>query len=110
MISLMVYLNPKAGRERDLESAVRDKWLAAMSEQPGFVSAAVFTPYSDEALAKVDAVKPQSAYEVIALWRTEGERQAWVARPMHDEVFSQVLDASESVTYTLQTVEHSLNL
>ena len=110
MISLHVYLTPKAGNEQGLESAVRDKWMAAMAEQPGFLSGAMVKPYSDEELAKLEAAKPESAYEVVSFWQSERERAEWVARPVHDQVFSQVLDAAESVSYTLQTVEHSWNL
>ena len=110
MISLHVYLTPKAGKDQELESAVRDKWMAAMAEQPGFLRAATVKPLSDDELAKLEAIKPESTYEVVSLWRSESERQAWVARPIHDQVFSHVLEAAESVTYTVQTVDHSWNL
>ena len=110
MISLHVYLTPKNGQETALESAIRDKWMPAMAEQPGFVSAAVVEPFSDEKLAELEAVKPESAFECVAFWQSESERLAWVARPIHDQVFSQVVDASDSVTYTLQTVKESWGL
>lgn len=38
MVSLHVYLIPKKGRELELDSAVRDGWIPAMSEQPGFLA------------------------------------------------------------------------
>ena len=110
MISLHVYLTPKESNEKGLESAIRDKWIAAMAEQPGFVSAAMFTPFPDKGLATLEALKPHITYEVVSFWRSERERQAWVARPIHDEVFSQVEDEADSITYALQTVEHSWNL
>jgi hypothetical protein len=110
MISLHVYLTPEAGKEQALKSAIIDKWIAAMSEQPGFLSAAFVSPFSDEDLAELEATKPQTAYEAISFWRSEGERRTWAGLPVHDEVFSQVLEASDTVTYTLQTVEHSWNL
>jgi heme-degrading monooxygenase HmoA len=110
MISLHVYLTPKAGRERELDAAVRDEWLAAMSEQPGFLSAAVAKPFSDEELDGLGALKPGHALEAISFWRSEGDRLAWVARPIHDQVFAKVIEASESVTYTLQTVEQGWGL
>ena len=107
MISLHVYLSPKSGMEKEFESAVRDKWLAAMAEQPGFLSGALLTPFPDAQLKELEASKPQSQYEAVAFWRSEDERLRWVARPIHDQVFSQVLDASEGVSYTLQTAEQS---
>ena len=110
MISLHVYLMPKAGKERELDSAVRDEWLAAMSEQPGFLSAAVLRPFSDGELDSLGALIPGHAIEAISFWRSEGERLEWVARPIHDQVFASVIEASDSVTYTLQTVERSWNL
>ena len=110
MISLNVYLTPKAGREQDLEVAIRDGWIRAMSEQPGFLRAATIKPFPDDELAKVGAITPQSAYEVVAYWRSESERAAWVQRPVHDEVFARVVEACESVSYTLYTVEQSWNL
>ena len=110
MISLHVYLTPKNGNEKVLEASVRDKWMAAMAKQPGFLSGAMIKPYSDQELEKLSAAKPCSPYEVVSFWKSEKERLEWVARPIHDQVFSQVLDAAESVSYTLQTVEDSWNL
>ena len=109
MISLHVYLTPKEGNKKALESAIRDKWIAAMAEQPGFASAAMVTPFPDEEFTKLEAFKPQT-YEVVSFWRSESERKAWVARPVHDQVWSQVESAADSITYALQTVVHSWNL
>ena len=110
MITLHVYLSPMAGKERELEAAVRDQWLAAMSEQPGFLRAAVLKPFAGDDLARLEAVTPASAIEVVAFWRSERDRLAWVARPLHDQVFSTVLELASSVSYTLQTVTHGWNV
>ena len=110
MISLHVYLTPAPGKEAELDSAVSDAWMPAMAEQPGFVSAAVLAPFSGDALAALGASVPEHAVEVVAFWTSEEERLAWVARPIHDQVFQEVLDAAESVSFTLQTAEHSWNL
>lgn len=110
MISLHVYLTPKPGREKDLADAICNKWLVAMSEQPGFLSAGLLEPFPDDELAKLGASTPETTYEVISLWQSEEERLAWVARPIHDEVFAGVIDASETVKYTLQTIKRSWNL
>ena len=110
MISLNVYLTPKAGKASELEAAVRAGWMGAMVEQPGFLSAALLKPFGDEELAELQAVKPTGAFELVAFWRSEEARAAWVARPIHDDVFRPVIAASESVSYTVQTVEHSWNL
>ena len=45
MISLHVYLKPKSGMEKTLESAIKDRWIDAMQIQDGFISAATVTPY-----------------------------------------------------------------
>ena len=110
MISLNVYLTPKTGKTKELESAIRDRWIEAMAEQPGFLSAAVVKPFPDDELAALEATKPQSAYEVVSYWNSEAERVAWTQRPIHNEVWAHVVNATESITYTLQTVEQSWNL
>ncbi len=110
MISLNVYFTPKPGKDGDLESAIRDKWVAAMSEQPGFLRAAILKPFPEDDLARLQAIKPQSALEVVAFWRSEDERAAWVARPIHNQVFLPLLELSDRVTYTVQTVEHAWEL
>ena len=110
MISLHVYMNAKAGRERDLESQIKDKWLTAMAAQPGCVSAAILTPFSDDALAKLEAAKPDTNLEIVSFWRSEEERLEWVARPIHDEVFLPLLDMAEDLSFTLQIVTGNWNL
>jgi heme-degrading monooxygenase HmoA len=84
--------------------------MAAMTDQPGFISAAVLKPFAEGELAKLEATVPRHHVEVVAFWRSEEERLAWVARPIHDEVFNQVTAAADSVTYTLQTAKESWNL
>ncbi len=110
MISLHVYLTPKTGREKDLDSAVREGWLPAMSEQPGFLAAAVVSPYDDTELEALGAVRPAPTLEAVSFWRTEAARLEWVARPIHDEVFVKVIDTAEGVSHTLQNVEGSWGL
>ena len=56
MISLHVYLTPKFGKDQDLESSIRDKWLTAMSVQPGFVSAVVLKPFPSHQLVALGAI------------------------------------------------------
>lgn len=110
MISLHIYLTPKAGKEKEMEVAIRDSWIAAMSEQPGFLRAAILRPFSDDALAKLEAAKPLHTFEVVSLWQSEKLRLAWVARPIHDKVFVPVTELAENLSFTLQTVEHDWNL
>ena len=110
MISLHVYMTPKAGKDGELEEGIRDKWMAAMSEQPGFLRAALLKPFSDDELDKLRAARPQSTFETVAFWRTEEERLAWVARPIHDQVFNPLLELVDDVSYTLQTVQHDWDL
>ena len=110
MISLHVYMNPKSGREGELDSQIKDRWLSAMADQPGFVSAAILTPFSDDALDQLQAAKPNTALEIVSFWESEEKRLEWVARPIHDEVFLPLLDMAEDVSHTLQTVTGDWNL
>ena len=110
MISLHVYMTPNANKEGELEAGICDKWIAAMSKQPGFLRAALLKPFPDDELDKLQAAKPATTFETVAFWRTEEERQAWVARPIHDQVFDPLLKLADEVSYTLQTVEHDWNL
>ena len=110
MISLHVYMTPKAGKNSELEAGIRDKWMAEMSEQPGFLRAALLKSFPDDELDRLQASKPARTFETVAFWRTEEERQAWVARPIHDQVFKPLLELADDVSYTLQTVEHDWNL
>ena len=101
MISLNVYLTAKDGQEAALETAIKDVWIAAMTEQPGFLRATLNTPFSDEDLAALEANKPSFAYEMVSYWRTEQERVDWVARDIHQEVWPQVIEHCADVSYTL---------
>lgn len=104
MISLHVYLTPRPGKDSELETSIRDTWLAAMAEQPGFVSAAMLRPLPEVDLKKLGANRPLHVYEVVAFWRSEQERLAWVARPIHDRVFKPVVELSATVSFVVQTV------
>ena len=110
MISLHVYLNPAAGKEAELDSAISDAWMTAMADQPGFIGGAVLKPFSDDALAALQASVPEHAIEVVSFWDSEEERLAWVARPIHDEVFEKVLAAADGVSHTLQNAHDNWNV
>ena len=105
MITLHVYLSPKPGSEGDLVSATLEKWLPAMSDQPGFVNCALIKPLPEPELSAMEAGSPPAPFEVVAFWQSEQERKEWAARPIHDEVFTPVLDAADSVSWTVQSVE-----
>jgi hypothetical protein len=87
-----------------MEAVIRDKWIAAMSEQPGFLRAAILKPFSDAELSKLKASKPLHTFEVVSFWRSEKLRLEWVARPIHDQVFLPLVALADSVNFTLQTV------
>ena len=70
------------------------------------MSSKVMKP-SDIELKKIDAKIPDHDLEVVAFWVSEQERLEWVARPIHDQVFNQVLSSTEKVSYTLQRVENN---
>ncbi len=101
MISLNVYLTAKEGQEAALETAIKDVWISAMTQQPGFLRATLNTPFSDDDLAALEASKPPFGYEMVSIWRTEQERVDWVARDIHQEVWPQVIEHCTDVSYTL---------
>ena len=110
MISLHVYMNPKSGREGELESQIKDRWLSAMADQPGFVSAAILTPFPDDALDQLQAKKPETTLEIVSFWESEEKRLEWVVRPIHDDVFMPILEMADDISHTLQTVTDNWNI
>ncbi|MBM3933161.1 MAG: hypothetical protein FJ319_02475 [SAR202 cluster bacterium] len=110
MITLHLQFVPKHGKEKELKAAIIDKWMDAMAKQPGFITAIMLTPYKEEELKKLNVPVPKHSFEVISVWKSEEERAAWAARPIHKEVFTQVLDVTETRIGSLQNVLHSWNL
>ena len=110
MVSLHQYHVPKEGKETELEMIVKGKLLRAMSEQPGFLSAARLKPYPAEQLEEMGAMKPAHAYETITFWRSEEERATWAGSDLHMEIISELLQTTASASYTVQTVEWSQDL
>ena len=107
MISLHVYLTPKNGLEKSLESGIAEQWIAAMAKQPGFLKAVILKPFPGSKIKKVGGALPKHVFEVVSYWNSEEERLDWVARPIHDQVFNPLIELSEKVIFTLQTVEHT---
>ncbi len=110
MITLHVYMTAKPGRESALETGIRDSWIAAMSEQPGFLHAALLKPFADAALDALGGMKPSHTFEVVSYWESEEKRLEWVARPIHDEVFEPLFEHVAEVKHTLAHVAHSWEL
>jgi heme-degrading monooxygenase HmoA len=98
MITLHVYLTPKAGDAEALRAAINDPWISTMSEQPGFVQAAMLTPFDDDSSEDI---------EVVSYWESEELRLEWVARPIHDEVFAGIMELAESFSPTVKTVSNT---
>lgn len=101
MITLHVYLTPVPGKDEALQAAIRDPWISTMSEQPGFVQAAMLTPFGDG---------ESNDIEVVSYWESEGLRLEWVARPVHDQVFEPIMELAESVSPIVKTVSHNWNV
>ena len=110
MISLDVYFNAKDGNDAELERVIVDVWMEAMKQQPGFISASLMTPLPQEALDAMGAVKPPFSHEALSFWESEEQRQAWVARDIHQEVWPQVEAAAEVIVYTVSNCDESWNL
>jgi len=58
MIALDVYFNAKDGNVAELERIIVDVWMEAMRQQPGFVSASLMTPFPQEDLESMGAIRP----------------------------------------------------
>ncbi len=101
MITLHVYLTPKDGKGEALRAAINDPWISTMAKQPGFVQAAMLTPFDDDSSEDI---------EVVSYWESEELRLEWVARPIHDEVFAAIMENAETVSPTVQTVNNSWNV
>lgn len=101
MITLHVYLTPISGQAETLQAAIQDPWISTMSEQPGFVQAAMLTPFDDDDSGDI---------EVVSYWESEELRLEWVARPIHDEVFAPIMEHAETVSPTVKTVSQTWNV
>ena len=101
MITLHVYLIPKAGKADALRATINDTWISTMSEQPGFVQAAMLTPFGDDSSEDI---------ELVSYWESEELRLEWVARPIHDEVFAAIMENAETVSPTVKTVSSKWNV
>ncbi|MDA1280130.1 MAG: antibiotic biosynthesis monooxygenase [Chloroflexi bacterium] len=103
MITLHVYLSPKSGKSDALRAAVQDPWISTMSEQPGFVQAAMLTPFGENATESDDI-------EVVSYWESEELRLEWVARPIHDQVFASIMELAETISPIVKTVSADWNV
>ncbi len=101
MITLHVYLTPKSGQSEALQAAIREPWISTMSEQPGFVQAAMLTPFEAEGSEDI---------EVVSYWESEELRLEWVARPIHDQVFASIMELAETISPTVKTVSQTWNV
>ncbi len=101
MITLHVYLTPKSGKTDALPAAINNPWISMMSEQPGFVQAAMLTPFNDDSSEDI---------EVVSYWESEELRLEWVARPIHDQVFAGIMENAERVSPTVKTVSNKWNV
>ena len=93
MITLNMRLTAKPEREAELTSAIRDKWMEAMSRQPGFIRGVMLKPYEGELAAKVGLTEQDFTFEVVSFWESEEQRAAWAASDIHAEVIAYVNDA-----------------
>jgi heme-degrading monooxygenase HmoA len=101
LITLHVYLTPKSGKGEALRAAINDPWISTMAQQPGFVQAAMLTPFGDDASEDI---------EVVSYWESEELRLEWVARPIHDEVFGPIMENAETISPTVKTVSNTWNV
>ena len=92
MITLNMRLTAKPGREVELASAIRDRWMKAMTRQPGFIRGVMLKPYEGEMAATVGLPEQEFTFEVVSFWESEEQRAAWAASDIHAEVIAYVND------------------
>ena len=93
MITLNMRLTAEPGREDELDSAIRDRWMKAMARQPGFIRGVMLRPYEGEMAANVGLPEQEFTFEVVSFWESEEQRAAWAASDIHAEVIAYVNDA-----------------
>ncbi len=93
MITLNMRLTAKQGREAELSSAIQDKWMKAMSQQPGFIRGVMLKPYEGEDAANIGLPEQDFSFEVVSFWESEEQRAAWAGSDIHAEVIAYVNDA-----------------
>ncbi len=93
MITLNMRLTAKPGGEAELASAIRDRWMKAMAQQPGFIRGVMLKPYEGETAAKVGLPEQDFTFEVVSFWESEEQRAAWAGSAIHAEVIAYVNDA-----------------
>jgi len=83
MVQLHVRLTPKAGRKADLEQVYRTRFLPAIAQQDGFLGSLLLRPTPHRTPASEE-------YELVIFFRTEAERQRWVATDLHEKAWGAV--------------------
>ena len=107
MITLHVNLTAKEGRRDELEVAIREKWLPAMSEQPGFIRCAMLTPTSNDEFAEAGGTELQHDFDAVAFWETVEDLLTWAKSEVHAEATSPMVEAAANITSTTQDVVRS---
>ena len=108
MITLNMRLTAKPGREAELSSAIRDRWMEAMAWQPGFIRGVMLKPYEGELAAGIGLPEQDFTFEVVSFWESEEQRAAWAASDIHAEVIAYVNDAilpetgKQAVMFTIE--------
>lgn len=104
MICLQIQFSPEQGQADKLEEAIRQRFLPAMSRQPGFVRAYLTGPCSPDVLAAVGAKSPSFQFQVTALWDSEEERKVWATQDIHQEVWGEASGLCNQVSALLLDV------
>ena len=108
MITLNMRLTANPGREDELLSAIRDKWMPEMARQSGFIDGVMLKPYEGAMALALGLPEQQFTYEVISFWESEEQRAAWAASDIHAEVISYVNDSvlpetgKQAVLFTIE--------
>ena len=110
MIALHVTLTAKAGKKAELETAISEKWLPTMAEQPGFLRSALLKPVYEEEFARICGTTAEHEFEVVAFWESTKHVLSWAKSEVHDDAFAPVLKAGDTFVSALGSVARTLRM
>ena len=93
MIELHIYLEAKTEKDKMLEDIFKGKFLPAVSSMEGFISASMIK--SESALYE---------YTIRLSFESEDLRLNWVASKEHQEVFPQIVNSCQTVSWNIFSV------
>jgi antibiotic biosynthesis monooxygenase (ABM) superfamily enzyme len=96
-IELHVDLQVYPGREKEMLEIFHGQFHAAAAKQPGFIDVKMLKLRS----ALQGSAPSNANYRFVLRFQSEEERQAWVATPIHQEIWPRIVQTLASKEYTV---------